>query len=102
MYRCAVGDGSVHRASLSSNSSPEAERMYFDELVSFQTYLRSNTRVDELRELHLLGVQFALCEASKRSLPLERRDLRMEECMRSLVEVVALAGHVLHERPTTL
>ena len=35
------------------------------ELREFQFYLASKTDVAELKKLNLLGVQFALCEASK-------------------------------------
>ncbi len=45
--------------------SPLAERMYLEELREFQIYLFSRTDVPELKSLNLLGVQFALCEASK-------------------------------------
>ena len=45
--------------------SPVAERMYLEELREFQIYLFSRTDVPELKSLNLLGVQFALCEASK-------------------------------------
>ena len=36
-----------------------------DELRAFRTYLQSHTSIAELKALNLLGVQFALCEASK-------------------------------------
>ena len=39
--------------------------MYLEELREFQSYLSSKTDVPELKSLNLLGVQFALCEASK-------------------------------------
>ena len=39
--------------------------MYLEELREFQFYLASKTDVAELKKLNLLGVQFALCEASK-------------------------------------
>ena len=39
--------------------------MYVAELREFRVYLQGNTSVLELKELNLLGVQFALCEASK-------------------------------------
>ena len=45
--------------------SPSAESMYLEELREFQFYLVSKTDVAELKKLNLLGVQFALCEASK-------------------------------------
>ena len=45
--------------------SPAAEQMYVSELQDFRDYLHANTSVDELKGLNLLGVQFALCEASK-------------------------------------
>ena len=45
--------------------SPAAEMMYLEELREFQAYLVSKTKVPELKTLNLLGVQFALCEASK-------------------------------------
>ena len=45
--------------------SPAAEQMYVGELREFRVYLQGNTSVLELKELNLLGVQFALCEASK-------------------------------------
>ena len=38
--------------------------MYVAELREFRDYLQANTSIDELKELNLLGVQFALCEAS--------------------------------------
>jgi len=43
--------------------SPAAEQMYVAELRDFRAYLQGNTSVDELKELNLLGVQLALCEA---------------------------------------
>ena len=45
--------------------SPAIEMMYVDELRDFRAYLVANTDVVELKSLNLLGVQFALCEASK-------------------------------------
>ena len=39
--------------------------MYVSELREFRDYLHDHTNVTELKELNLLGVQFALCEASK-------------------------------------
>ena len=45
--------------------SPAAERMYVDELREFRAYLVGHTDITELKSLNLLGVQFALCEASK-------------------------------------
>ena len=39
--------------------------MYVNELREFRAYLVANTDVVELKHLNLLGVQFALCEASK-------------------------------------
>ena len=45
--------------------SPAAEEMYVAELREFRDYLHDHTSVTELKELNLLGVQFALCEASK-------------------------------------
>ena len=45
--------------------SPAAKQMYVAELREFRDYLQANASVDELKELNLLGVQFALCEASK-------------------------------------
>ena len=45
--------------------SPAAEQMYVSELREFRGYLHRNTSVDDLKKLNLLGVQFALCEASK-------------------------------------
>ena len=41
------------------------ETMYIDELREFKNYLQQKTNIPELRALNLLGVQFALCEASK-------------------------------------
>ena len=43
----------------------QAEKLYVDELRAFRTYLQSHTSIAELKALNLLGVQFALCEASK-------------------------------------
>ena len=45
--------------------SPTAEDMYVEELRDFKAFLISSTDIAELRDLKLLGVQFALCEASK-------------------------------------
>ena len=45
--------------------APAAEAMYIEELRAFKKYLMERTSVSELRSLNLLGVQFALCEASK-------------------------------------
>ena len=45
--------------------SPAAEEMYVAELREFRDYLHDHTNVTELKELNLLGVQFALCAASK-------------------------------------
>ncbi len=45
--------------------SPAIEMMYVNELRDFRAYLVANTDVVELKSLNLLGVQFALCEASK-------------------------------------
>ena len=46
--------------------SPAAEVMYVKELRDFKSFLVSSTDIAaELRDLNLLGVQFALCEASK-------------------------------------
>ncbi len=42
-----------------------AEQMYVAELREFRDYLQANTGIAKLKELNLLGVQFALCEASK-------------------------------------
>ena len=39
--------------------SPAAEQMYIDELREFRCYLREHTRIEELKGLNLLGVQFA-------------------------------------------
>ena len=39
--------------------------MYIAELRAFKKYLVEHTSISELRSLNLLGVQFALCEASK-------------------------------------
>ena len=39
--------------------------MYVQELRSFQDYLQQHTKVQALKDLNLLGVQFAICEASK-------------------------------------
>ena len=47
------------------NSSPAAAAMYLRELEDFQIYLRQHTTIDVLQDLNLLGIQFALCEASK-------------------------------------
>ena len=47
------------------DQSPAAETMYLEELREFQAYLMAKTEVPELKTLNLLGVQFALCEASK-------------------------------------
>ena len=44
---------------------PRACCRYVDELRGFRDYLHARTAVQELKELNLLGVQFALCEASK-------------------------------------
>ncbi len=45
--------------------SPAAEEMYVAELREFRDYLHDHTKVTELKELNLLGVQLALCEESK-------------------------------------
>ena len=45
--------------------SPAAEAMYIEELRNFKRYLQQHTTIAQLRSLNLLGVQFALCEASK-------------------------------------
>ena len=45
--------------------SPAAEQMYVAELREFRDYLQGDTIVPDLKSLNLLGVQFALCEASK-------------------------------------
>ena len=45
--------------------SPAAENMYVQELREFRDYLRQKTSITDLKALNLLGVQFALCEASK-------------------------------------
>ena len=45
--------------------SPTAEAMYIEELREFREYMAAHTDVAELKALNLLGVQFALCEASK-------------------------------------
>ena len=42
-----------------------AEQMYVAELREFRDYLQANTGIAKLKELNLLGVQLALCEASK-------------------------------------
>ena len=47
------------------DQSPAAEMMYLEELREFQAYLLAKTDFNELKTLNLLGVQFALCEASK-------------------------------------
>jgi hypothetical protein len=47
------------------DQSPAAETMYLEELREFQAYLLAKTEVPELKTMNLLGVQFALCEASK-------------------------------------
>ena len=39
--------------------------MYVTELREYRTYLLDNTTVQEMKTLNLLGVQFAVCEASK-------------------------------------
>ena len=39
--------------------------MYKDELRRFRAYMVKRVDSDDLRNLNLLGVQFALCEASK-------------------------------------
>ena len=45
--------------------TPSAEAMYIEELREFRAYLQEHTSIPELRDLNLLGAQFALCEASK-------------------------------------
>ena len=45
--------------------SPAAEQMYVAELREFRVYLQGRTSVAELKELNMLGILFALCEASK-------------------------------------
>ena len=45
--------------------TPGCETMYLQELRQFRTYLLANTAIEELKQLNLLGVQFALCECSK-------------------------------------
>ena len=44
---------------------PPRLRRYVGELREFREFLHARTTDDELKELNLLGVQFALCEASK-------------------------------------
>ena len=44
--------------------SPAAEEMYVAELREFRDYAHEHTNVEELKELNIWGVQFALCEAS--------------------------------------
>ena len=39
--------------------------MYIEEIRNFKRYLQQHTTIAQLRSLNLLGVQFALCEASK-------------------------------------
>lgn len=45
------------------DGSPAAEAMYVSELREFRAYLQNNTDLEELKGLHVLGVQFGLCEA---------------------------------------
>ena len=52
-------------AALPMRDFSQAEKLYVDELRAFRTYLQSHTSIAELKALNLLGVQFALCEASK-------------------------------------
>ena len=40
--------------------TPACEAMYLAELREFRTFLQENTDMDELKNLNLLGVQFAL------------------------------------------
>ena len=42
-------------------TSSAAERMYLDELRAYRNFLIERTAIDDLRNLNLLGVQFALC-----------------------------------------
>ncbi len=44
--------------------SPAAEQMYLQELRDFKSFLCTHTDMLELRNLNLLGVQFALCEGA--------------------------------------
>ena len=44
--------------------SPATKEIYVAELLEFRDYAHDHTNVIELKELNLLGVQFALCEAS--------------------------------------
>jgi hypothetical protein len=46
--------------------SPQAEKMYVDELREVRAFLHERTTVPELKALNLLGVQFATCEARAR------------------------------------
>ena len=71
---CVVGPGPRRTLNFVSNRrwfdneqdrSPAAEQMYVAELREFRVYLQENTSVVELKELNLLGVQLALCEASE-------------------------------------
>ena len=45
--------------------SDVCEAMYVQELRSFRDYVQQHTKVQALKDLNLLGVQFAICEASK-------------------------------------
>ena len=45
--------------------TPACEANYLAELREFRTYLKQHTDLAELKGLNLLGIQFALCEASK-------------------------------------
>ena len=40
--------------------TPACEAMYLAELREFRTFLQENTDMDQLKNLNLLGVQFAL------------------------------------------
>ena len=46
------------------DSSESAEKMYVAELREFRDYFMQHTTVEELKSLNLLGLQFALCEAT--------------------------------------
>ena len=47
------------------DTSPACEEMYKDELRRFRAYMVKRVDSEDLRNLNLLGVQFALCECSK-------------------------------------